>query len=97
MNVDTGELRMVSNEEAKQAMKEGFQPIPPHLEGAAKRKLNGRRSAQVSRTSGGKLSQWAAEQRKHALELQVAGKKASAVKERNNKKAAKQSRKANRR
>lgn len=97
MTVDTGELRMISKDEAKQAMKEGFQPIPPHLEGAAKRKLNGRRSAKVSRNSGGKLSKWAAEQRKHALELQVAGKRAAAVKNRKNKKRSNQSRRANRR
>lgn len=47
MNVDTGELRMVSKEEAKQTMKEGFQPVPPHLEEATKRKLNGGFGANV--------------------------------------------------
>jgi ABC-type enterochelin transport system substrate-binding protein len=41
-----------------------FTPIPEELEHAAEAKLKGQDSAMVSLTSGGKLSKWAAKQRK---------------------------------
>ena len=39
-------------------------PVPDELVHAAKVKLSGKKEAMVSLTSGGKLSKWAAEQRK---------------------------------
>jgi ABC-type enterochelin transport system substrate-binding protein len=44
--------------------KERYKPIPEHLERAAQKKLAGKEEAMVSLTSGGKLSQWAAQERK---------------------------------
>jgi hypothetical protein len=41
-----------------------FTPVPEELEPAAEKVLAGRDRAFVSKTSGGKLSRWAAEQRK---------------------------------
>ena len=41
-----------------------YNPVPGALEYAAKRKLNGEKEAYVSKTSGGKLSKWAAKKRK---------------------------------
>lgn len=66
MNPNTNEL--VDPEEleklVKQTKAEGFEPIPEELEHAAKVKLKGKPSAIVSKTSGGKLSKWAASKRK---------------------------------
>ena len=42
----------------------GYVPVPPELNRAAKRKLAGKDEAYVSLTSGGELSKWAAKQRK---------------------------------
>lgn len=47
---------------------EGAQMLPPEYHEAARRKLAGRREAYVSLTSGGKLSMWAAQQRKKKRE-----------------------------
>ena len=49
----------VSSYEARQ-----FTPVPKELEHAAEVKLAGQDRAIVSKTSGGKLSKWAAQQRK---------------------------------
>lgn len=62
----------------------GLQPLPHELEAAAKRVLKGKREGKVSLTSGGKLSKWAASQRK-------------TQKKNKRRKIAKQSRKINRR
>ena len=43
---------------------EDYQPVPKELEPAAKKKLASKDEAYVSLTSGGKLSRWAAKQRK---------------------------------
>jgi hypothetical protein len=49
----------------QEAMKSmGFTPIPKELNQAAEKKLAGKDSAMVSLTSGGKLSRWAAAERK---------------------------------
>lgn len=45
---------------------EGYEVLPAELQGAARRKLNGRSEAHVSLSSGGKLSRWAASRRKEA-------------------------------
>jgi len=46
------------------AMTTGFTPVPSELNQAAEKKLAGKDSAMVSLTSGGKLSRWAASERK---------------------------------
>ena len=42
-----------------------FTPVPPELTRAAKLKLAGQKQTIVSRNSGGKLSKWAASQRRN--------------------------------
>ena len=65
MNPDTGHLIRVENDEEMQHLVGyGYERVPEELEGAAKRKLAGRKEAYVSLTSGGKLSRWAAKRRK---------------------------------
>ena len=65
MNPDTGHLvRVDSVEEMRRLAQAGYEPVQEELEGAAKRKLAGRKEAYVSLTSGGKLSRWAAKRRK---------------------------------
>ena len=54
-----------SMEKEMKAMQErGYTEVPKELETAAKKKLAGKAEAYVSLTSGGKLSKWAAKQRK---------------------------------
>ena len=43
---------------------EKYEPVPEELRVAAEKKLAGKDEAYVSLTSGGKLSKWAAKQRK---------------------------------
>jgi len=65
MQTETNEIRALHNEEdLRKALSEGFEKLPDSLQGAATRKLNGRDSAFVSKTSGGKLSKFAAARRK---------------------------------
>ena len=78
MNCDTGELRRLIAKEIgdpeerlndlKRQMveleKEGFQEVPSELRAAAEKKLSGEDKVFVSLTSGGKLSKWAASERK---------------------------------
>lgn len=65
MNPDTGHL--IDLEKTKKTLKEleseGYVPIPSDLQNAAQKKLAGRPEAFVSRNSGGKLSNFAAQQR----------------------------------
>ncbi|HML23557.1 MAG TPA: hypothetical protein PKD09_18010 [Aggregatilinea sp.] len=61
MNVDNGDLIELFGATPPP---EGYIPIPPELNRAARRKLAGHSQATVSLTSGGKLSKWAAKQRK---------------------------------
>jgi len=72
MDINTGHLvspekfkEMMENftEYEKEALKD-YQPVPKELEPAAKKKLASKDEAYVSLTSGGKLSRWAAKQRK---------------------------------
>ena len=61
----TGELRNIDNDDEKfRSLAEGFEPVPEHLNRAACRKLNGKKTAIISLTSGGKLSKHAAYLRK---------------------------------
>jgi len=67
MNVDTGELiRFTSDEEMEILKQSGFIEVLEYLQTAARLKLAGEQSANVSLTIGGKLSKWAAKQRKLA-------------------------------
>lgn len=76
MNCDTGELRKIANlEEMFEAEKEGFTRIPEHLEEAANRKLHGSKKAFVSLTSGGKLSNFAAAERKKKRKMSKASRR----------------------
>ena len=60
MNPNTGELRaLVTKLDMQQAKQDGFEVLPEHLNRAARIKLNGRKSAKVSLTSGGALSKHA--------------------------------------
>lgn len=65
MDVDTGHLILAERSgELHSLMKQGYKPVPEELNRAAKRKLAGKKEAYVSLTSGGKLSNWAAQKRK---------------------------------
>lgn len=48
----------------------GYTEVPKELETAAKKKLAGKDEAYVSLTSGGKLSKWAAKERKGKRKMQ---------------------------
>lgn len=65
-----------------------YTEVPPELENAAKKKLNGKDEAYVSLNSGGKLSKYMAKLRREA--------KNKKTKQRSKNKTAKQSRKKNR-
>ncbi len=70
MNPDTNELvQFATMEELKEAGKEGFIPVPESLEHAALQMLAKKRSVFVSKTSGGKLSKWAAKKRRERKKL----------------------------
>jgi len=64
MNVDTNHLVNVTDRTGVPA---GYDLLPESLNRAAKRKLNGKDNAYVSKTSGGKLSRWAAKMGKTKL------------------------------
>lgn len=69
MNPDTGHLVRIDTEEERRLLaRAGYIPLPEELIQAARRKLAGKKEAQVSLTSGGELSKWAAEQRKKKRE-----------------------------
>ena len=76
MNCDTGELRRMANlEDESEAFKEMFTRVPEELEEASKRKLNGSNRAFVSLTSGGKLSKFAAKERKKKRKAEKAARR----------------------
>ena len=65
MNPDTNELvRADGIAELIGLKKRGFIPVPQSLEHAALMKLGKSKRAIVSKTSGGKLSKWAAKKRR---------------------------------
>jgi hypothetical protein len=70
MNPFTGELRRLKENEP---IPEAFEQLPPELEPAAALVINQaarqNQPAKVSLTSGGKLSRWAAKQRKHKQKM----------------------------
>jgi hypothetical protein len=68
----TGHLIKLKNE---YPILPGYLPVPNELQGAAEKKLAGKDEAFVSLTSGGKLSKWAAKQRKHKRKIARASKK----------------------
>jgi len=65
MDPNTGHLITDEHEKFNELIESGqYMPIPLQLEEAANRKLKGRKEAKVSLTSGGKLSRFAASERK---------------------------------
>jgi hypothetical protein len=91
LNIDTGELRRITKENEEELARAGFVQVPFELAYAARFKLAGKDSAQVSLTSGGKLSKWAAQQRKLARK-----KRARARTKKNRRRMAQESRRRNR-
>ena len=72
MNVETNELIRVRE---GQETPPGFEPVPEGLNRAARRTLGHRDSVVVSRTSGGRLSRWAAQRRKAKRKMAAASRK----------------------
>ena len=77
MNCSTGHLRSFSEVEIDAMCSSGhnwcppgYTPVPEHLSHAATQALAGRNEATISLTSGGKLSKWAANQRKARKQMQ---------------------------
>ena len=89
MNVQDNHLVRDIKQVPKDKRKD-YTELPEELAEAAEKKLDGKDEATVSKTSGGKLSQWAAKQRK--IQRQAAQKAAN----RRKNKAAKKSRRKNR-
>lgn len=58
--------QIAQQELLKALSQQGYKELPDHLQSAAKTKLNGKAETYVSKTSGGKLSNWASAQRKKA-------------------------------
>ena len=92
MNPETGHLVDLEYERFKEATEKGYLTLPEEMNHAAKCKLNGRPEANVSLTSGGKLSRWASNARKNLRKYEAAKKS----KNRRRNKIAKKSRKKNR-
>lgn len=61
MNVDTGHLIKLLPDTKPP---EGYLEVPKEMNNAVQKVLKGKQEANVSLTSGGKLSTWAAQQRK---------------------------------
>jgi hypothetical protein len=76
MNCDTGHIR---NYPFNENPPHGYTPLPDSLAPAARKVMGDRDEGQVSLTSGGKLSKWAAKERK------LRHKKANASRRRNRK------------
>ena len=64
MNVDTNHLVVLQDAARDLLRARDYEKLPDELEPAAKAVLRGRSEAYVSRTSGGKLSRYAARKRK---------------------------------
>lgn len=80
MNPDTGHLVALDGKTEKEILtlkRDGYEPVPKRLSRAAIRKLNGKNEAQVSLTSGGKLSKFAAQKRKRKRKAQNKSRKAN--------------------
>lgn len=69
MNVDNGHLIKLMEKSGEIQIPDGYEQVPEKLNRAALRKLAGKDEAQVSLTSGGKLSRWASKQRKHKRQI----------------------------
>jgi len=64
MNVDTNHLVALQDRARDLLRAQDYEQLPDELEPAARAVLRGRNEAYVSRTSGGKLSKYAAKRRK---------------------------------
>jgi hypothetical protein len=62
MAPDSGHLIDLSTHK----LQPGYEVLPDDLQGAARRALGGRSETHISKTSGGRLSRWAAGRRKEA-------------------------------
>ena len=56
---------------------DGYEPVPQNLTRAGRRVLAGKAEATVSKNSGGKLSKWAARQRKKKNQMAKAARRAN--------------------
>ena len=73
MNTETNhlvDLKDKSQKEIGRKIKEGHEPVPYNLKGAAKKTLGNKDSVYVSKNSGGKLSNWAKSLRKRKRKIQ---------------------------
>lgn len=70
MNTDTNELYRILGENFGGDFAKGLTPLPLELNHAAETVLKGNDKARVSFNSGGKLSKWAAKQRKAKRRMQ---------------------------
>ena len=74
MNPNTNEHRRFGSiDDLMKGKKERFIPVPQSLEEAANRMLGKKKSVVVSKTSGGKLSKWAAKKRNRRASLKSSG------------------------
>lgn len=67
MNVNTGHLidtKSFQQDEFRELMKNGYQPVPIELEKAANEKLAGQKEVMVSLDSTCAIGKWAAKERK---------------------------------
>ncbi len=86
MNIDTNEL--VNEDALKELTEEDkleFKQLPPELLDVARRALAGRNKMFISKNSGGKLSTWAAKQRKDKLARRKKNKVAKLSRKKNRK------------
>lgn len=72
MNIENNHLVKLSE---ANALPDGYQPIPTELTAAALAALAGKSQVFVSKRSGGKLSKWAAQQRKQKRKAAAESKK----------------------
>jgi len=64
VNINTNHLVAMRERAETEWIKTGYEKLPEELQPAARKVLRGRTEASVSRTSGGKLSRYAAKRRK---------------------------------
>ena len=98
MNVDSNHL-VRDIKKVVEAERENYTELPEELAEAAEKKLDGKDEATVSKTSGGKLSRWAASERRRLKEITTKELKARQERERRaqNRKKNKVARKSRRR
>jgi cytosine/adenosine deaminase-related metal-dependent hydrolase len=68
MNVETGELNLVTEEEMKEAIKKGFTSVPKEHQEEAAKELGDKKSVMVDMNKKSPLVNWAKEQKKRIEE-----------------------------